>query len=109
MEDTQILDFIKKAVVERRILWSYHVNMRMEGRFISRDAIIISAENYEIIEKYHDNKYLPSFLVYTCYNDEIFHINIAVDEENNRVIIITAYRPDLFRGEADFKIRRSQK
>lgn len=49
------LDFIRRCVREGRILWTYHVNMRMKDRFISRRMILESIDNYEIIESYPED------------------------------------------------------
>jgi hypothetical protein len=46
------LEFIQRCVAERKILWTYHVNMRLTGRFISRKAIVESCLCYEVIEQY---------------------------------------------------------
>ncbi len=41
------------------------------------------------------DKYLPSYLIYAKFKNEIFHILFAIDEPNKNVrIIITTYRPD---------------
>jgi hypothetical protein len=71
------LAFIQRCVREEKIKWTYHVNMRMAGRYISRQSIIESVNNYEIIEENPKDKYLPSFLVYTTYDDEVMHILFA--------------------------------
>ena len=65
-----------------------------------------SIDSYEIIESYPDDKYLPSYLVYARYENQIIHIQIAVDVENENVIIVTAYEPALEKWEKDFKTRR---
>lgn len=57
------LRFIQRCVRERRLFWTYHVNMRLEGRHIHRDEILNAVESYAIIESYPDDKYLPSYLV----------------------------------------------
>lgn len=57
------LQFIRRCVIQGKILWTYHVNMRLKGRSISRDAIIDSHDRYEIIERYSNDKYFPSYLV----------------------------------------------
>jgi len=80
--------------------------MRLKGRFIRRDAILSSVNRYEIIEEYPKDKYLPSFLVYTKYREQIIHIQIAIDIENNFITIVTAYRPSLDKWQKDFKTRR---
>ncbi len=100
------LDFIKSCIRRRRIRWTYHVNMRLEGRFIPRDTILSSVDKYEIIEEYLKDKYLPSYLVYAEYEGRIVHIQIATDLENDNITIVTVYKPSLDKWEKDFKTRR---
>lgn len=102
-----ILDFIKSCISNRKIQWTYHVNMRLKGRFISREAILSSVDTYEIIEEYPEDKYLPSYLIYARYNDEIIHVQIAIDIGNNNIRIITTYKPTLDKWGKDFKRRRT--
>ena len=61
---TDPLGFIRRCVRERRVYWTYHVNMRLAGRYISRDELLEATETYEIIESYPEDKYLPSYLVW---------------------------------------------
>jgi hypothetical protein len=100
------LKFIQGCVAEGRILWSYHVNMRLKGRFISRQAIVESYLSYEIIEQYPEDKYLPSYLLRSEYQRDIFHILCAVDVEGDSVRIVTAYRPDPEEWDGGFRRRR---
>ena len=59
------LRFIQECVRNRRVLWTYHVNMRLSGRFIRRgEAILDAVESYEIIEAYPGDKYLPRARTY---------------------------------------------
>ena len=101
-----ILEFIKSCIRRGRVHWTYHVNMRLKGRFIAREAILSSVDSYEIIEEYPKDKYLPSYLIYARYQNQIVHIQIAVNTKNDRVIIITAYEPTIDQWEEDFKTRR---
>lgn len=101
-----ILDFIKSCIKTRKILWTYHINMRLKGRFIPREYILESIETYEIIEEYPKDKYSPSYLIYAIYKGNIFHILIATDLIDRNVRIITAYQPTLEKWEGNFKIRR---
>lgn len=80
--------------------------MRMKGRSISRQVILNSFEAYEIIEEYPKDKYLPSYLVYSRYQNKVFHILFAVDIEEDNVRVVTAYYPDLEEWKEDFKTRR---
>ena len=101
-----ILEFIKSCIRRGKIHWTYHVNMRLKGRFISREVILSSIDTYEIIEEYPEDKYLPSYLIYAQYENQIVHIQIAVNMENDGVIIITAYKPTLDKWKEDFKTRK---
>jgi hypothetical protein len=100
------LDFIKKSVRDQRIFWTYHVNMRMKGRFIARRLILDSIQHYEIIEEYPHDKYFPGYLVFSKYQDKIFHVLFAVDVEDYNVRVITAYYPSLDEWQEGFKTRR---
>lgn len=80
--------------------------MRMKGKFIPRKFILNSVDNYQIIEKYPKDKYFPSYLVYSSYQDFEFHILFAADVEGNNVRIITAYFPNLIEWEKGLKKRR---
>ena len=99
------IGLIRRYVREGRILWTYHVNMRMKDRFISRHMILKSVGNYEIIESYPEDKYLPSYLVYSRYKDTIFHVLFALDVENINARVITAYKPNSKEWSKDFKRR----
>jgi hypothetical protein len=100
------LQFIQRCVRQRKVLWSYHVNMRLKARSITRRAIIESCGSYEIIEEYPEDKYLPSYLVCSEHHGDIFHILFAVDVEDENVRIITTYRPSLEEWVENFKTRR---
>ena len=88
------IQFIKECIKSRRIFWTYHVNMRLLQRSIPRSWILQSIDNYILIESYPEDKYLPSYLVWSNYESVIFHILFGVDFEENNVRIITAYKPD---------------
>ena len=88
------------------MFWTYHVNMRMRGRFIPRKFILESVEHYEIIEEYPDDKYFPSYLVYSTHHEHKFHVLFATDVEGENVRVITAYFPNLNDWKEDLKTRR---
>ena len=100
------LTFIQHCVRQGKVLWTYHVNMRMKSRFIPRQAVVESAENFDILESYPEDKYLPSYLVWSKYEGEVFHILFAADVPNENVRIVTAYRPSRDDWEADLRTRR---
>ena len=100
------LKFIQDCIRNRRILWTYHVNMRLEGRFIARDEILGAVESFQIIESYPEDKYLPSFLVLARGENFEFHALIAVDFDGNNVRMVTAYRPGQENWMPDLITRR---
>lgn len=100
------LEFITRCVNQRKIKWTYHVNMRMKKRFITRQLILGSSANFEIIEEYPEDKYLPSYLVYSQYQNQAFHIMFASDVQGDNVRVITAYYPNSEEWKEDLKTRR---
>ncbi|MEE8480249.1 MAG: DUF4258 domain-containing protein [Desulfobacterales bacterium] len=100
------LEFIQRCMLEQKILWTYHVNMQMKRRLISRQMILDSVQHYEIIEKYPKDKYLPSYLIHARYQDKTFHVLFAVDIIEDNVRIITSYHPSLDEWHEDLKTRR---
>jgi hypothetical protein len=89
------------------MLWTYHVNLRLAGRFISRETILGAVETYELVEAYPEDKYLPSYLVLGRAAAERFHVLFAAEIEGENVRVVTAYRPDPEEWEEDLKTRRS--
>jgi len=100
------LEFIRDCVLNRRIYWTYHVNMRLKDRFLDRGMILESIDAYEIIEAYSEDKYLPSYLVYALHCGVVFHVLFAADVEERNVRVITSYYPDPARWDAALKTRR---
>jgi Domain of unknown function (DUF4258) len=79
------LNFIQRCVRQARVFWTYHVNMRMQGRFISRQAVLDSVENYDIIDEYPRDKYFASYLIRSRYQERVFQVLFAVDVEEDNV------------------------
>ena len=103
------LRFIQECVRNRRVLWTYHVNMRLKGRFIPREAILDAVDSYEIIEAYPEDKYLPSYLILARSAGEASHVLFAADLEGANVRVVTAYRPTEGDWEDDLKTRRASR
>ncbi len=104
----QPLAFIRECLRERRLFWTYHANMRMQGRFISRENILQAVASFEIIEAYPEDKYLPSYLVYARQEKLAFHVLFAVDVAGQNVRVITAYHPRPEEWSDDMKRRRKK-
>ena len=102
------LAFIQKCVRDRKVYWTYHVNMRLAERHITRDEIFGAVDSFEIIESNPDDKYLPSYLVFAAQTSAAFHVLFGADVEADHVRVVTAYRPHPNEWEPDLKTRRNQ-
>ena len=100
------LFFIQDCVQKRRIVWTYHVNMRLKARYIPREWILESVSAYDLIEHYPEDKYMPSYLIWSSFRDVVFHVLFATDIDNGNVRVVTAYRPDPDLWAACMKQRR---
>ena len=79
----------------------------MLTRGISRDndkQVLLSGEQ---IEDYPDDYPLPSGLFLGFISETPLHVVVAVDSSTNWCYVITAYHPDLYHFEADYKTRKS--
>ncbi|HEX4498316.1 MAG TPA: DUF4258 domain-containing protein [Thermoanaerobaculia bacterium] len=84
------LEFIRRCVRRRDLLWTYHVNMRLAKRHIPRGSILDAVETFELIESYPDDKYLPSYLVYAQVQGSVCHVLFAADVPGHNVRVVTA-------------------
>ena len=100
------LKFIQRCVNERKLRWTYHADMQMRDRTIDRQTIIDSVNAFEVIEEYPDDKYLPSYLVYSRYGSLVIHVLFAVDVYGDNVRVVTAYSPNLVEWKNDMRTRR---
>ena len=82
------------------------MNMRLTGRFISREAILAAVATYQLVEAYPDETYLPTYLILARYGSQAFHVLFATDVEGDNVRVVASYRPDPGEWEADLKARR---
>ncbi|MBI4605135.1 MAG: DUF4258 domain-containing protein [Planctomycetes bacterium] len=98
--------FIQDCIRRRHVLWTYHVNIRLAGRFIPREAILGAIETLELVEAYPDDKYRPNYLVLGQADPDAFHVLVAADVEGQNVRVVTAYRPDAGEWQDDLKTRR---
>ena len=98
--------FIQDHVRRGRILWTYHVSMRLVGRFIPRERILAAVTTYQLLEAYPDDKYLPSYPLLARSGSDAFHVLFAADVEGDNVRVVTSYRPDPREWQADLKARR---
>ena len=102
------LQFIQRCLRERKVYWTYHVNMRLPGRYISREQILGAVDSYAIVEAYPEDKYLPSYLLLATSSAASFHALFAADVDGDNVRVITAYHPGTDEWESDLKTRKGR-
>jgi YgiT-type zinc finger domain-containing protein len=107
-EFQKILGYIKDYIKADKIYWSYHIGMKSHQDLISREAILLSTQKYEVIEKFPKDNFLPCYVVYSEYRDSTFHIIFAIDEEDDNVRVLAAYRPNKDTWEPNLKTRRKR-
>jgi hypothetical protein len=97
---------ILKDIKSGRHRFSDHAVKRMIKRNIERHEIEAAVSNGEVIEKYPDDKYSPSCLVYgRTKNGRDLHAQISLPPT---VVVITVYEPNPEEW-VNLKARRLQK
>ncbi len=99
------LEVIRRCIRDKKVFWTYHVNMRLEKRSVTREMILASVDEMEIIEEYPEDKYSPSYLLLSRDGDIWYHVLAAVDAAGDNVRVVTAYLPNPNKWEPYFKIR----
>jgi len=76
----------------------------MFERDICEEDVEETIKNGEIIEEYFDDKPYPSFLALKFYSKPL-HVVFAKNQDDNEIIVITAYYPDRKKWSDDYKTR----
>jgi hypothetical protein len=90
----------------KQVIFSGHAIRQMFYRAIGKDDILNVIENGQVITDYPQDRPYPSFLILGFADNRPIHIVIAIDNENQTAIVITAYIPDAGLWTSDFKSRR---
>ncbi len=85
-------------------IYREHAIQRMFERDIFEIEVEETIKNGVIIEEYLDDKPYPSFLTLKI-EDKPLHVVFAKNDEDNEIIIITAYYPDKEKWSNDYKRR----
>ena len=80
--------------------------MRLQERRLNSDVLRKAIDTFEIIERYPDDKYLPSFLLRGEVAEFVFHALVATDLEGDNVRVVTMYLPDPERWDENGRLRR---
>ncbi len=98
------LNDLKVIIKDNKHRYTIHAQEQMALRHIRNSDImeVVLSRNAEIIEKYSDDKYSPSCLIYGLTEEgKILHVL-----SNYQGVIITVYEPDLTKWREDLKTRR---
>ena len=109
--DESDLEFNKRCVAERKLIWTHHVTVRLRQHAISRSMVRDNIGSSRIIEQYREDprsRYLPCCLVLSEYRGEPIHVLFALDRLGDSVTIVTVYRPDPAQWEPRFTKRRQE-
>lgn len=90
----------------RRVIFRVHAIQRMAQRQISVSDVRRVVDDGERIEEYPDDKPFPSALVFGRCGSRPLHVVVADNFDDNQVIVITVYEPDLEKWEPDFRTRK---
>ena len=85
-------------------IYREHAIKRMFERDILEEDVEETIKNGEIIEQYLDDTPYPSFLALKFFEKPL-HVVFAKNEEQEQIIVITAYYPDEEKWSNDYKTR----
>jgi hypothetical protein len=85
-----------------------HAINRMFERNITMDDVKQTIQTGELVQDYPDDKPYPIRLVLGWVGNRPIHVVFASDDQNDRLIVITAYEPDPNLWEADFKTKKEK-
>ena len=77
-------------------------------RNISTDEVGHTLQNGVPIMEYPDDKPYPSKLLFATYNLRPLHVICSYNEQDNIIIVITAYEPSLSIWENDYKTKKTK-
>lgn len=108
-EEKQI--FIQQKSLDRgKIDWTLHAIQEAFHDGFRQDEIERGLPNAEIIEDYPTRgRRLPDCLVLGfTHGGKPFHSVVAIDEDHDRILMVTVYEPGLEAWESDLKTRKKK-
>jgi hypothetical protein len=91
-----------------RIYWSRHATAELVNDSLQRTDVEVALESASIIEDYpYQHRPLPDCLVLAALGTgEPIHAVIAIDQESDKIFIVTVYRPSEERWQDDWRTRK---
>lgn len=99
------IEAIKVLCQSGKIQWTEHVMKRLIKRNITRAEVKAALLSGKIIEEYPNDYPFPSCLILGICLPEIY-LHVVCGIGNDRLWIITAYRPDITIWDKSFTKRR---
>ncbi len=93
-------------MVLSRLVFRVHAVQRMFGRHITESDIRHVLETGQIIENYPEDTPYPSRLVLGWCGHRPIHVVVAENVQDQEMIVITVYEPDLRKWEPGFTGRK---
>ena len=87
------------------LVFRVHAIQRMFSRGIIEDIVRRALETAQTLQEYPDDQPYPSRLVLGWHGTQPIHMVIALNEDENQVIVITVYEPDPAEWGSDFSRR----
>ena len=113
MQSTEKESIIRKKALEHahgsreRIFWSLHAVGKLRRENLRKTAVEHSLTKCIIIEDYAmEGRPLPGCLVLGHIGRKPIHAVIAIDMDNERIFVITVYKPSSERWEDGWKKRK---
>jgi len=91
-----------------KVLWSRHAIGKLVTEGLTRQAVEQALTTCELIEDYPSlTRPLPDCLVLGWMEEqEPIHAVVAIDAPQDRIFVVTFYRPDPRRWENDYRTRK---
>ncbi len=108
-------NFVRTKAIEnesdpegRKILWSRHAITELLNDKLDRPDVEKAFKTCEVIEEYPTHhRPLPDCLVLSMLEFSApIHTVVAIDEINDRIFVVTVYRPSKERWENDWRTRK---
>ena len=90
-----------------KIAWSIHAIGKLRREHLRKDDIEHAFRTCDLVEDYSmEGRSLPGCLVLGYVGSEPIHAVLAIDKDNDRIFVITVYRPVEMRWKNGWKKRK---
>ena len=102
----QLVELLKRNLADYAVEYRVHATRRMLQRHIDAGEVVLILENGRVIERYDTDFPLPSVLLNgrTKANRPL-HAVVGINEDEQRLVVITTYEPDALQWTDDFSRR----